>query len=130
MQASHARSESVDILIADDDGALREALRLILDAEGYRCVEAADGEEAVDLARQSPPRLVLLDLMMPGLDGIAVARRLRADPRTRSAHIQCLTACKESNLGSAARRAGAEAVLTKPFDIGDLLDVVEAALNS
>jgi len=59
----------VDVLIAEDDAPMREGLRQLLEGRGYHCVEAADGLRAVELARRCPPRCVLLDLAMPGLDG-------------------------------------------------------------
>jgi CheY-like chemotaxis protein len=91
MRIQTVPSESVDILIVDDDASTRVGLRLYLERHGYRCVEAGDGREALALARTHLPRCVLLDLRLPGLDGFTVARRLRADPRTFSAHIYCLT---------------------------------------
>src|SRR5437763_2340683 len=84
-------SDAVDVLIVEDDAPTRQLLRLLLEQGGYRCAEAADGCEALALARAEPPRCVLLDLRLPGLDGFTVARRLRADLRTFGTHIHCLT---------------------------------------
>ena len=69
----------VDVLIADDDSQLRGSLRLLLQAQGFTCAEAADGVQTMAIARKLTPRCVLLDLGMPGLDGLSVARRLRSD---------------------------------------------------
>ena len=91
MRIQTVPSESMDNLIVEDDASLRAALRLLLERNGHRCVEASDGREALALARAHLPRCVLLDLCLPALDGFAVARRLRADLRTVSAHIYCLT---------------------------------------
>ena len=91
MRIETVASESVDILIVDDDASTRLGLRLLLERQGYRCVEAGDGREALALARAHLPQCVLLDLCQPALDGFALVRRLRADLRTFSAHIYCLT---------------------------------------
>ena len=124
MQTSERATGAVDILIADDDGFLRASLRLLLEHEGYTCLEAEDGQKAVELARRSLPQCVLLDLAMPGLDGWEVARRLRSDPRTRGAHIHCLTGLSDEVSRRQAREAGCELYLTKPVDIAVLLGVV------
>jgi CheY-like chemotaxis protein len=114
----------VDVLIAEDDPEMRRGLRLLLERQGYTCAEAGNGRDALDLARRSPPRCVLLDLAMPELDGFAVARQLRADSRTRAAHIHCLTGCRDPGTREQAYRAGVEVFLTKPVDAGLILDVV------
>jgi len=116
--------DAVDILIVDDDASMRDGLRLLLEGCGYRCVEAEDGWAALALAREQPPQCVLLDLLLPGLDGFAVARRLRADPRTLAAHIHCLTGLRDDATREQAQRAGCEEFLTKPVDAGNLLEVV------
>jgi len=85
------KDPAVDVLIAEDDELLRLSLRLLLEQEGYTCAEAATGREALEAAHRHRPRCVLLDLGMPELDGLAVTRLLRSDPRTRAAHIHCLT---------------------------------------
>src|SRR2546421_96841 len=91
MAAPETSAAPVDVLIAEDDALLRWGLRSLLELEGFRCAEAADGLQAVDLARRHRPGCVLLDLALPGLDGFTVARRLRADPQTGGIHIHCLT---------------------------------------
>ena len=121
---------SLDVLIAEDDPDIRLAVRGLLEGQGYICSEAGDGREAVDIARQHPPRLVLLDLMMPGLDGFSAAEQLRADPRTRGVAIHCLSALDFPAARRAARQAGCEVFLTKPIDPEGLLDVVSTALDS
>jgi CheY-like chemotaxis protein len=122
-------SGSVDVLIVEDDASTRQSLRLLLERYGYHCVEAQDGQEALALARAEPPRCVLLDLHMPGLDGFAVARRLRADLRTFGAHIHCLTGQQDRQTQEQARRAGCEGFLTKPVDSRSLLEVLRRQLG-
>ena len=85
MRQGHATSAPVDVLIVENDETTRAALRRLLEEAGYACTEAAGGTEALEAARQRPPRLVLLDLLLPGPDSLEVGRRLRADPRTRQA---------------------------------------------
>jgi two-component system, cell cycle response regulator DivK len=106
----------VDVLIADDDAQLRGSMRFFLETQGFTCAEAADGLQAVEIARQLAPRCVLLDLGMPELDGFAVARRLRTDPRTAHAHVHCLTGRTDPASRRQAEEAGCELFLTKPVD--------------
>jgi CheY-like chemotaxis protein len=114
----------VDVLIADDDADTRSLLRHLLEGQGFTCTEAKDGQEAVDLVRATPPKCVLLDLAMPGLDGFAVARRLRVDPQTRDIHIHCLTTYADPDSRRCARQAGCEEFLTKPVEVARLLELV------
>jgi CheY-like chemotaxis protein len=106
----------VDVLIADDDADLRHAVRMLLEAQGLSCAEATDGIETVEFARAITPQCVLLDLAMPGLDGLNVARRLRQDPRTAGLHIHCLTGQADPVMRQQAEEAGCELFLTKPVD--------------
>jgi CheY-like chemotaxis protein len=122
-------SRSVDVLIVEDDPTTRRGLRLLLEQGGYRCAEAQDGQQALALARAQPPRCVLLDLLLPGLDGFALARRLRADPRTVGAHIHCLTGLCDQLMEEEAYRAGCDAFLTKPVDGLSLLEVLSRQLE-
>jgi DNA-binding response OmpR family regulator len=119
----------MDVLIAEDDAITRLTLRQLLENEGYQCAEADNGRDAVDIARQRPPRLALLDVMMPGLDGFAAARLLRAAPETRGVPILFLTGRDDRSARAAARRAGKTTFLTKPFDYGELLDVVSIVVR-
>ena len=114
----------VDILIADDDAQARWELRRLPEHRGYTCAEAADGLRALGLARAAPPRCLLLDLAMPGLDGFGVARRLHLEPQTRGIHIHCLTGLGDLGARVRARLAGCEEFLTKPVDAARLLGVV------
>jgi CheY-like chemotaxis protein len=120
----------LDVLIAEDDALTRGSLRRILEAEGYRCAEAASGDEALDIARSSRPRLVLLDVMMPGPDGFHVARHLHADPATRDVRVLFLTARNDPEAVRAARRVAGDMLLVKPIDTNVLLDALSVALYS
>ena len=124
----HTPTASLDVLIAEDDAITRRTLRDLLENEGYSCAEADDGSEALEIARQSPPRLALLDVMMPGMDGFTAAQHLRADPRTRNVRIHFLTARDDADARRVARQAGGAGILTKPFDFDGLLDTVSIVL--
>ena len=124
MRIQTAPSDLVDILIAEEDALLSKGLRQLLEGSGYRCAEAQDGHQALALALQEPPRCVLLDLAIPGLDGFAVARRLRSDLRTAESHIHCLTASEDALVRDQARLAGCEECLRKPPDGERLLHVI------
>jgi CheY-like chemotaxis protein len=121
--------ESIDVLIAEDDPLIRMAVRRLLEDEGYICAEAENGQEAFECAQQCPPRLVLMDLMMPEVDGYTAAERLRSHPRTRNIPIHCLSALDFPAARRAAQRSGFEVFITKPFDRDELLDVVSTGLH-
>lgn len=106
---------------------MRRSLRLLLEGEGYHCAEAGDGREAVERARRQAPDCVLLDIVMPGLDGLTVARTLRLDPLTRAAHIHCLTGLTDPRVRQSALEAGCECFLTKPVDPDDVLQAVRSS---
>ena len=77
MRAEVTLRPPIDVLIAEDDLSVREALRYLLEREGYTCAVAENGRQALEIAQESPPRLVLLDLMMPVLDGFGVPATMR-----------------------------------------------------
>jgi CheY-like chemotaxis protein len=129
MHAEKGTLKTVDVLIAEDDALVRDSLRRLLEGQGYTTAAAADGREALDLARAHRPRCVFVDLGMPVLDGFAVARELRLDPRTRGAHIHCLTGRTDTDAREQALRAGCEEYLTKPVDVGQLLEVVHQGVG-
>jgi len=109
------------ILVVEDEDDIRELLRYNLAKEGYRVVWAASGEEALKAVRVSLPDLVLLDLMLPGLDGLEVCRSLKQDPHTRNLPIVMLTAKGEEADIVAGLELGADDYVTKPFSLRVLL---------
>jgi CheY-like chemotaxis protein len=115
-------SRAAKILIAEDHTDSREALGALLEAFGYQVVRAVDGRQAVELARESEPDLILMDIMMPNLDGFEATRRIRAFPETRSIPIITLTAMEGAR--SLALDAGANDFLPKPVNSRTLLDKV------
>jgi DNA-binding response OmpR family regulator len=108
------------ILIVDDVAANRETLRELLDAQNYRFVEAADGPAALRLAAETPPDLVLLDVMMPGMDGFEVCRRLRRDPPLAEVPVILVTALDDQASRLTGISSGADDFVTKPFNRAEL----------
>ena len=108
------------ILVVDDEERNRRLLAAMLEAEGYSAAEAADGTRALELARQSPPDLILLDIMMPGIDGFEVARALKADAATKAIPIVMVTALDDRASRLRGLEAGAEEFVIKPVDRNEL----------
>lgn len=110
------------VLVAEDHADSREALRALLEAFGYQVVEAVDGQEAVERAREWHPELVLMDVMMPRMDGLAATRALRADPRLAHMRIVALTAVEGAR--STVLEAGCDEMFPKPIDVRRLLKLL------
>ena len=114
------------VLVVDDDDMIRRLVRTVLEADELEVVEVPNGLAALEAAEAQHPTVVVLDVMMPGLDGVEVCRRLDHD----KVKVVMLTARDDPDLEDAARAAGADAFLTKPFSSVDLLDVVERLLDA
>jgi two-component system, OmpR family, response regulator MprA len=115
------------ILVAEDDSATRRAVTLALELEGYRVTAVADGASALDAVEAAPPAAIVLDRMMPVMDGLAVCRLLRSrDDRTP---VLVLTARSEVTDRVAGLDAGADDYLTKPFALDELLARLRALLR-
>ncbi|HLI54268.1 MAG TPA: response regulator [Acidimicrobiales bacterium] len=108
------------VLVVDDDEMIRRLVRAVLEADEFEVAEARDGETALRLASEREPSVVVLDVMMPGLDGVEVCRRLDHE----KVRVVVLTARDDPKLEAEARLAGADAFLTKPFSSIELLDLV------
>jgi diguanylate cyclase (GGDEF)-like protein len=117
------------ILVVDDDADIRRFVEMNLRLEGYRVVTAADGAMALAMVATEVPDLVLLDVMMPGLDGIEVTRRLRADSRTSTMPIIMLTAKSMTADRVLGLTAGADDYIIKPFDTLELVARVRSTLR-
>src|SRR5689334_14087963 len=104
------------ILIVDDEPFGRDTLTALLQPQGYQLLLAANGPEALAQAAAHPPDLVLLDVMMPGMDGFEVCRRVRADPLLREVPVIMLTALDDRVSRLQGIEAGADDFITKPFD--------------
>jgi two-component system phosphate regulon response regulator PhoB len=117
------------ILVVEDEAALVTLLRYNLEREGFEVIEAKDGEEALLLARERKPDLVLLDWMLPLLSGIEVCRQLRRLPETRSVPIIMLTARGEEGDKLRGLDSGADDYVTKPFSPSELIARVRAVIR-
>jgi response regulator NasT len=118
---------AVRVVIAEDEAIIRLDLKETLEEEGYEVVgETGRGDEAVELVRQHKPDIAILDIKMPGLDGLAAAREISSE---RNAAVLILTAFSQRDLIEQARDAGALAYLVKPFQRSELIPAVEVALG-
>lgn len=116
------------VLVADDDNNLRKILALFLRNAGYSVLEALNGREALELAKRKHPDAVLLDIMMPLLDGFTVCKLIKDDPETKHTAVLICTARNHKEDLIAAIRAGAEDYIIKPFTKETVLAKVEKAL--
>jgi DNA-binding response OmpR family regulator len=119
---------SVRILIVEDHPTMREAVRLVLEREGFDIAEASDGDQALAAARDDPPDLVLLDMSIPGTSGPDVLAALKSDLATSEVRVIVVTATGEEGRATAMAR-GADHYFTKPFSPIALLKAVEDVLG-
>ena len=119
-------SEASDksVLIVDDERDARDMMALFLGLCGYAVHVAADGVEAIDMAVRFRPAIILMDLMMPRMDGWEATRRLKADPWTRGIPIIALSAHSRTDEGFVARAAGCQDFISKPCDLDYLASVL------
>ncbi len=120
---------SATILIVEDEPAIQELLSATLTRAGHQVIRADDGESAQRLLREALPDLVLLDWMLPGVSGMDLARRLRAEERTRSIPIIMLTARGEEQDKVSGLEVGADDYVTKPFSPRELVARIKAVLR-
>ena len=117
------------ILIVEDHPTMREAMRLVLEGEGFVIDEAPDGQRALEMMRADPPDLVFLDMNMPGPGGVEVLAEVRGDPATAGIRVIVVTADGEEGRGR-AMAVGADEYFTKPFSPITLLRTVEQVLSA
>jgi CheY-like chemotaxis protein len=122
------RFDGTRILVVEDHPTMREAMRLVLEGEGYAIDEASDGETALEMVRGNPPDLVFLDLNIPGVSGTDVLRALKEDPTTADVRIIIVTATGEEGR-ERVMRLGADEYFTKPFSPLSLFGTVERVLT-
>ncbi|MEU0677193.1 response regulator [Streptomyces sp. NPDC006172] len=116
------------VLVVDDNKVIRQLIRVNLELEGLEVVTASDGAECLDVVHQVRPDLVTLDVVMPRLDGLRTAARLRADPLTRHLPLAIISACTPYEV-EAGLDVGVDAFLGKPFEPAELIDVVKKLME-
>ncbi|MDO0925722.1 response regulator [Streptomyces sp. TG1A-8] len=112
------------VLVVDDNKVIRQLIRVNLELEGLEVVTAADGAECLEVVHQVQPDVVTLDIVMPRLDGLRTAARLRADPRTQHLPVAIISACTQYEAETGVD-AGVDAFLAKPFEPRELVRVVK-----
>jgi len=117
------------LLVIEDERDLIEIIQYNFEREGYRVLCATNGEKGVEIAREKRPAVIILDLMLPGMDGIEVARKLRSDSETNDIAIIMLTAKSEESDVILGLGVGADDYVTKPFSVRELLARVRAVLR-
>lgn len=117
------------VLAADDDPVIQRLLEVNLEIEGYEVRLAADGAEAIATARDFRPDVIILDVMMPDVDGWEACETIKQDPELAETPVVFLSARAQDADVERGDRLGAAAYLTKPFDPGDLLDLIEELLE-
>lgn len=118
------RAKRLRVLVVDDDPLVRNLLRAVLNDADFDLEEARDGSEALKLVAENAPDVIVLDVMMPGMNGYEVCRTLRADPRLDASRIVILTARDTAADREESKLAGADAFFAKPFSPLDLIESV------
>jgi DNA-binding response OmpR family regulator len=124
-----AKQRTQTILVADDDPEILGMLSLRLQKRGYKVVEAADGDQALEAARTKKPDLIVLDVMMPGHNGWEVARLLRQEAATKDVGIVMLTAIGEKMNEMTSPLYGADEFIDKPFEFSELESKIAGVLE-
>jgi DNA-binding response OmpR family regulator len=117
------------ILVCDDDDHIRNIMEFSLESEGFKVLVGTDGEQALRMVMGDQPDLVILDVMMPGSDGISVCRELKQNPSTKHIPVLLLTAKSGKSDREAGLAAGADDYITKPFSPQRLVEKVHGVLG-
>ena len=123
-------SEMNTILVVEDNDDIRRMLRILLEFEEFHVIEAATGGEALNAVQNSRPDVILMDLALPGIDGLETVRRIRINDRFRNTPIIVLTAYSGRSIYETAVRAGTDYFMSKPIDFDELARIVKRILNS
>jgi len=116
------------ILIVEDNEKNRRLVRDVLQFKGYQTIESETGEEGVELARSRQPALVLMDIQLPGIDGITALKRLRADPATHDIRVMAVTASAMTQDRQTILAAGFDGYQSKPINVKGFLEAVQELL--
>ena len=118
------------VLVADDEEDIKVVLRMFLEAVGYEVVTAFDGLDALEQIKSAKPDVVLMDIMMPVIDGIEVVRQMKATPGIRDIPVVMLTAAAQSDMVERAIQAGAADYIVKPFEPEAVQRAIEKVLGT
>jgi CheY-like chemotaxis protein len=118
------------ILIVEDEPKNMTLTRDILKISGYETIEAVDGRQGVEKAKSARPNLILMDIMMPKMDGYAACREIKADPATKNIPVIMLTAVGYDLNKKLAKQMGADGYVTKPFSRQQLVDAISVLLGT
>jgi two-component system, cell cycle response regulator DivK len=124
------QTEPLTVLLVEDTEDNRFMMRRLLEMAGYHVIEAMNGEEAVKLAKTGSPRLILMDLSLPVIDGLAATRLIRKLPELESVPIIAVSAHDTSDFQSEAIEAGCNSYVTKPIDFNELEELIAHLLKS
>ena len=123
-------SEKISVLVVDDEENIRNILEYNLELHGFKVYQAEDGPTGLELAREKKPGMILLDWMLPGMDGLQVLEKLKADQRTKSIPVIMITVKRMVNdVGNALLR-GADDYIIKPFDPEELSQMIRCKFES
>ncbi len=117
------------ILIVDDEPDIIEILQFVLEAQGYECITATDGEEGLNLAREANPDLIILDVMMPKINGFKISRLLKYDNKYKDIPILMITARSQEEDKQIGEETGADEYITKPFNVDFVVEKVKSYLG-
>ena len=121
--------DDVKVLLVEDTEDNRQMMRRLLEMSGYRVIEAVNGEEAVKLASEELPRIILMDLSLPLIDGLTATRRIRRLPGLSKVPIVAVSAHDTADFHSDALAAGCNAYITKPIDYPELEEIVNRLVS-
>jgi two-component system cell cycle response regulator DivK len=116
------------ILIIEDNEKNRKLARDVLQVKGYQTIESETAEEGIELAREKSPALILMDIQLPGIDGITALKQLRAEPKTKSIPVMAITASAMTHNRQTMLAEGFDGYQTKPISLKDFLGEVERVL--
>lgn len=118
------------VVLIDDEPAIRETVSFVLEMEGFEVVSAGDGQSGLELVRRLRPPVVLLDVMLPRMDGFSVCQAIRSDPALAGVRVVMLTAMGQRADRLRAAEVGAERFVTKPFDEEELIAILRSLVAS
>lgn len=123
------RTGKPKILLIDDSKNIRKLIRVVLKEKDYDFAEAGNGLDALDKVKIENPDLIVLDIVLPGMNGLEICRAIKSDPRTKQVHVIILTSESTFEARELSHQAGADIFMQKPFEPGDLRNAVKELLT-